>query len=46
MKNIRITDTESLFVENFYKFFTSGDATKGNTAVYQNFCLLFSYKKS
>ena len=46
MKNIRITDTESLFVENFYKFFTSGDAMKGNTVVYQNFCSLFGYKKS
>ena len=46
MMNIHITDTESLFVENFYKFFTSGDAMKGNTVVYQNFCPFFGYKKS
>ena len=43
MKNISITITESLFVENFYKFFTSRDTMKGNTVVYQNLCIFVLY---
>ena len=45
MKKINITDTESLFVENFYKFFTSRNAMKGNIVVYQNFCPLLVVKE-
>ena len=33
MKNISITDAESLSAENFNKFFISRDATKGNSCL-------------
>ena len=45
MENISITETESLFVENFFKFFTSRDVMMSNTVVYQNFCLCLPIKE-
>ena len=43
MKNNSITVAESLFVENFYKFFTSRDTMKGNIDFYQNLCIFVLY---